>query len=178
MRNSTRHILSVALTAGLVVFALGSGKSSGGGASGGGASKVAAKIGDNVSFDDSDWTTVDAKDLGKTMKPQEPAFEKPANTAGRFIQVHFKVTNKGKKEETLLTGPKIVDAKDREFGTYENQMEYIPKDTHAPLLETLQPSVQKEYYSIYEVPADATGLKLKIQGFSLFGDAKTVDLGL
>ncbi len=146
-----------------------------------GSSSAPAKIGDTVTFDDSEWVVIEAKDVGKTVKNNSEFAaddEKEKKTEGRFIQVHYKITNKGKKEEMLLDRPKIVDAKGREFGPIEMESFYVPAKSKTIGLDTLQPSMPKEYWTVIEVPPDAKGLKLQVHGFSLLSDKKTVDLAL
>ena len=137
-----------------------------------------AKMGETVSFDDSDWVVIEAKDAGKSIKSNSEFNEEEKKTEGRFIQVHFKVTNKGKKEEMVLDQPKIVDDKGREFGPIDMQSFYVPAKAKTLGLDTLQPSMPKEYWTVIEVPADAKGLKFQVHGFSLLGDKKNVELGL
>jgi hypothetical protein len=55
---------------------------------------------------------------------------------------------------------------------------YVPKGGKVPLLDTLQPSMEREYYSIIEVPADATKLKLQVHDLGILGEKKLVDLGI
>ncbi len=149
------------------------------GSSGSGSSSSTAtqKIGETVAFDDSDWIVVDAKDLGKKVTSNLDESD-VKTTDGKFVQVHFKVTNKGKKEEMVLDPPKVIDDKSREFGPVDMQSFYVPKNAKTLSLDTLPPSMQREYYSIIEVPADAKSLKLQIQGLGIMGDKKKVDLGI
>jgi hypothetical protein len=86
--------------------------------------------------------------------------------------------NNGKKQQTLLDTPKIVDGKSREFGPIQGESEYVPKGSKTAILETLQPSMEKDFYTIVEVPADATGLKVQITGLGLLGDKKMIDIGM
>lgn len=157
------------------VLACGKGSSSSSG--GGGSSSAASKMGDTVTFDDSDWIVVDAKDLGKNLVSNLDPDDKKT-TDGKFVQVHFKVTNKGKKEEMVLDPPKVLDDKGREFGPVDMQSFYVPKNAKTLALDSLPPSMQREYYTIIEVPADAKTLKFEIHGLGMFGDKKTVDLGI
>ena len=150
----------------------------GGSKSSGGASGGTAKMGETVTFDDSEWIVVEAKDAGKKIKSNSEFNEEEKSTEGRFIQVHYKVTNKGKKEEMLLDRPKVVDDKGREFGPIDMESFYVPAKAKTIGLDTLQPSMPKEYWTVIEVPADAKSLKLEVHGFSLLGDKKNVDLGL
>jgi len=156
------------------VLACGKGK---GDSSGGGSSASTAKMGETVTFDDSDWIVVDAKDLGKSVKSNMDETD-VKKTDGKFVQVHFKVTNKGKKEEMVLDPPKVLDDKGREFGPVDMQSFYVPKDAKTLALDSLPPSMQREYYTIIEVPADAKTLKFELHGLGLFGDKKNVDLGI
>lgn len=146
--------------------------------SGSGSSSTPQKIGETVTFDDSDWVVTEAKDAGKVLKSNSEFNEEEKKTDGRFIQVHYKVTNKGKKEEMLLDHPKVVDDKGREFGPIDMESFYVPAKSKSIGLDTLPPSMPREYWTVIEVPADAKGLKFEVHGFGLLGDKKTVDLGL
>jgi hypothetical protein len=85
-----------------------------------------AKIGEEVSFKDSKWTVLDAKDMGKTLKSNNQ-FQKDATTDGRFIQVHFKVTNTTNKEDRLVDLPKLIDSQSREYKHIDRQTFYLPE---------------------------------------------------
>jgi hypothetical protein len=78
----------------------------------------------------------------------------------------------------LLDRPKIVDAKGREFGPIDMESFYIPKGTKSVGTETLSPNVQREFWTIIEVPAEAQALAFQVHGFSLMGEKRTVALGL
>ena len=110
------------------------------------------------------------------MKANE-SYEKDALTTGSFIQVHFKIANKSKKEGVMGDVPKLVDATGREFGTIETASSFRPKDTNGVFLDKVQPSMTKEFTEIYEIPAGVTSVSLKAHDFGLFGSDKTIDLG-
>lgn len=142
-----------------------------------GSSVGAWKIGEEVRVDDSTWIVVEARDLGRAIRSSSELY--PEKTAtGRFVQIHYKVTNKAKKKETLIDTPKIVDAKGREFGPIQGEAEYVPKDAKVPLYETMPPGTEKEFFTIVEVPADATHLKVRVTGLGLMGDKALVETGL
>jgi hypothetical protein len=136
-----------------------------------------AKVGEAVLFGDSDWTVVEVKDAGKKLKANSDYGEEKV-TEGRFVQVHYRVTNKGKKEEHVLDTPKVVDAKGRVFAPIDMESFYVPAKTKSLGLEALPPSQPKDYWTVVEVPGDATGLAFQIHGLGLFGDTKVVELGL
>jgi len=137
-----------------------------------------AKLGDTVTFkNDSEWEVLDAKDFGKTIAPNSE-FQDPGKTKGRFIRVHYKVTNKGKKSESILDGPKLIDGKGREFETWSESAFYMPKDGKSITLEPLPPDMSKEFYAIYEVPKDASDLKFQARALEAFGKKRLVDLEL
>ena len=166
-------VAALAIVPGAVLACKGGSGSSGSSSSSG----SAAKIGETVKLDESQYIVVEAKDLGKDLKANDE-FTEAKKTTGRFIQVKYKITNTGKKPQGLLEDPKIVDDKGREFGGVEMESAYVPKGGKVPLLDTLQPSMEREYYSIVEVPADATKLKLQVHDLGILGEKKTVDLGL
>lgn len=135
--------------------------------------EVDAKIGEQVKFDDSQWEVVSAKNLGTDVQ----GITGNKKTAGKFVKVEFKVTNLSKKEESILDHPKLLDDKDREFGPMDDQMLYIPDPERTITLESLPPSMLKRFSAIYELPADAAGLKFQARALSAFGDKKKVVLG-
>src|ERR1700690_4471212 len=69
----------------------------GGSSSSGGGTTGTGKIGETIVLDDAEWVVVDAKDVGKTIKSNSEFTQEDKKTDVRFIQVHFKITNKGKK---------------------------------------------------------------------------------
>jgi hypothetical protein len=141
--------------------------------------KAGLKIGDEVSFKDSTWVVIKAEDKGKTLTSNNQ-FQKDATSSdGKFILIQFKVTNLGNKEQRLINTPKVIDSKGREFKHMDKQAFFIPKDAKTMTLEALPASLSREFYGIYEVPADATGLKFQTRDLSslISPDYKLVDLG-
>jgi hypothetical protein len=155
------------------LFAIGSGKSKGGS----GAAGTTGAIGTPLTVEEAEWLVLDVEDKGKTMKPSSE-FGEEAKTDGRFIQVHFKIKNTGNKPGTLIELPKLTDSSNREFNPYDKQYSYLPKGAQQAILDTIQPSMQREYYEIFEVPADAKNLKLKIASFGLFAKNAHIDTKL
>lgn len=145
-----------------------------------GSSGATAKMGEAITFpDDSEWVVIEAKDAGKVLKSNSEFNDETKKTEGRFIQVHYKVTNKDKKEQMLIADhPKIIDSQNREFSAIEGETYYVPAKAKTIMVATLQPSMPQEFWTVIEVPADAKTLKFQIHAFSLLGDKKQVDLGL
>jgi hypothetical protein len=137
---------------------------------------TSGKLGSAVTVGDAEWTVLDIVNRGGAMKANE-SFEKDAATTGSFVQVHFKVTNKSKKEGVMGEIPKLVDSTGREFGTIETASSFRPKDTTGVFLDKVQPSMTKEFTEIYELPAGVTTVSLKAHDFGLFGSDKTIALG-
>jgi hypothetical protein len=128
-------------------------------------------------FAGASWTVLDVVDRGSTMKVND-GDGKPASTSGRFIQVHYRVTNTGKKEGSLHRGSsKITDLTGREFGSMAYQEVYIPKGAEPLFLDKIQPSLSKDFYAIVEVPADAQALSLKVSDFGYGSSTRTISLG-
>jgi len=149
------------------------------GSSSASASSVPSKIGDTLTFDGSEWTVIEARDAGKTLKSNSEFGEEDKKTEGRFIQVHFKVSNKGSKEEMLLDKPKILDDKGREFSPIDMESFYVPaKAKTLAAFESLPPNVVKECWTVIDVPADAKSLKFQVHGFGVLNEKRAVDLAL
>jgi hypothetical protein len=134
-----------------------------------------AKLGEPVAFADSTWVVVSARDRGRKLTA---AGEDAATTAGRFVEVRFQITNRTKKEDSLLDLPALVDSQSREFKPFERSASFIPAGARDLTMAPLPPSLQKEFAEIYEIPADATGLTFKTRALEPFGDTRLVDLGL
>jgi len=141
------------------------------------AKQVQPKIGDEINFEDSKWVVLDAKNLGSEAKSNNQ-FQESAKSSGKFILVKFKVLNKTNKEERIMSHPKLVDSKGREFKKYDMQSFYIPKDAESLTMSALPSGIEKEFYALYEVPSDATGIQFEARELSAFGDEQLVDLEL
>jgi hypothetical protein len=137
------------------------------------ASGADAKIGEQITFEDSEWTVTAATDNGKALK----CIDGEKKTEGKYVTVEFKVKNTSKKEETILDHPKIVDDSGREFGVFDHQSLCLPTGKKSMILEQLQPSIGKEFSAIYEVAGDAKGLKFMARELAWSGDKRGVVLG-
>jgi hypothetical protein len=105
-------------------------------------------------------------------------FVAPLTTTGKFIRVRFEVEN---RSSGLLTygGIGLVDGQDREYNRRSGMYSYIPNEEDCGFIVNLNPNVPKVCTEIFEVAADATGLKAKLGDLELFGTAEAlVDLGL
>ncbi len=133
-----------------------------------------AKLGETVTFDDSAWVIVSATNIG----PELTGITGNKKTAGKFVKVEFKITNTGKKDESILDHPKVVDDQGREFGPMDDQALYIPEPEQTLTLESLPPSIMKRFSALYEVPADAKGLRFEARELAAFGKKQKVALGI
>jgi len=103
----------------------------------------------------------------------------PVKPSGKFLVVNIIVENLGKEMKTV-TGLKVVDDKGREFTSYSKTfgLEGLGAET-LYILDNINPNVPLTFADVYEIPADAKGLKLKVGDLSLMGsDEGTIDLGL
>ncbi|MDB4944766.1 MAG: hypothetical protein JWP97_4300, partial [Labilithrix sp.] len=139
-------------------------------------STTSATIGTPVAVGDAEWTVLDVVNRGTTMKASD-GFRKDLVTSGTYIQVHFKVANKGKKEGLMGDSPKLVDGTAREFGTVDSAYAYRPKGTDGVVLDKINPAMSKEFTEIFEVPAGVTTASMKVHDFGIFGKDKTIALG-
>ncbi len=133
-----------------------------------------AAMGTPVAFSDSSWTVVSAKDRGKVIEAND-ANDAKATTQGRFVEVRFKVTNLTKTEDSILDLPVVLDSQGRELRPYAKSASL---GGASMLAAPLPPSIEKEFVEIYEVPADATGLKFRARALEAFGATRLVDLKL
>jgi hypothetical protein len=132
-----------------------------------------AKLGEQVKFDDSVWEVVSAKIIGNNIQGLTGNKTSP----GKFVKVEYKVTNSGKKDETILDHPKLIDDQNREFPPLDDQSLYMNEPEKSITLESLPPSIMKRFFAIYELPADSKGVRFEARALSAFGDKKKVVLG-
>jgi hypothetical protein len=136
------------------------------------------RVDKTVAFDDVQWVVIEARDAGQSVKSNSELNDEEKRTTGRFVMIHYKLTNLGKKEEMLLDRPKVQDDRGREFGPIDMESFYVPVHAKTVGLDTIQPSLPKEYWTVVEVAPDATHLKFVIHGFSLTSRHELVELGI
>jgi hypothetical protein len=156
-----RRLATCLLFAAFVALALACGK-------GGTSTKIVGtvKVNEALVFKDSTWVVVEAKDVGKVLKPTVPG-EEELKADGRFILVRFKVTNTGKKVVWAGGDPDLVDDRERTFGTLVEQKPYLPRGAKTLEDEDQIPAgITREFHALYEVPLDAKGLRLKAGSFT------------
>jgi hypothetical protein len=134
-------------------------------------------IGTAVSVPPFGWQVESAEDLGQQLT-SDNQFIDPMTTSGRFIRVNVGVLNDGDDATMVLLAPKVVDSRGREFDPASDAFMHIPTEMNCAL-ENLNPGIATPCVYIYEVPADATGLKLRVNNQEIFGSAEAdIDLGL
>ena len=141
------------------------------------AAVVPAKVGEDVRVDEVRWHVLSAEDLGDTLS-SDNRFVDSKTTAGRFIRVRFEIEN---LSNDLLTygGLDLVDNRDREYTSYSESFMFLPDEEECSFIENLNPNIPKICTVIYEVAADAAGLKIVASDLKIFGsDEKEIDLGL
>lgn len=132
------------------------------------------KVGEEVIVKDVKWKVVKAwkadqlSDYSGAVKP-----------AGKFIVLNVTVENLGKEMKTV-TGLKLVDSQNREFTSYSKSFGLQNLGAESLyLLSNLNPNVPYTFADVYEVSADAEGLRLRVGDLSLLGsDEALINLGL
>ena len=136
-----------------------------------------AKMGEDVRVDEVRWRMLSAEDLGDTLS-SDNRFVDSKTTSGRFIQIHFEIEN---LSNDMLTfgGVDLVDNRGREYASYSESFMFLPDEEECSFIENLNPNIPKICTVIYEVAADAAGLKIVASDLKIFGsDEKEIDLGL
>lgn len=159
-----------------------SGSSSGGSTTQNQEAAKVYKIGEEVQVDEVKWKVTEAKDRGTVLKARDSRFAAIAkdktSAAGKYIQVSFEVENLG-KEMKSASNLKLIDSQGREFIHATDVTEWLPEGKEMFLIANLNPNVKQAFTEIYEVPADATGLKLKVGDLKVFGSKEAeIELGL
>lgn len=135
---------------------------------------AAPSIGTEVAVGDSRvWAVLAVEDKGQEIQSGNQFIPNP-KTSGRFLLVNVGVGNNG-DDSFYIETPKVVDDAGREFDANSDAY-FLIGDDHKCLLEELNPGLIKACAWVYEVPADATGLKLRVGG-ALFDDPALIDMG-
>lgn len=120
------------------------------------------------------WTVVSAEDKGQTIESGNQFIDN-LTTAGRFILVKATVGNKG--TDAFYVGlPKIVDGQGREFEPNSDAIMIIDSAEQCAL-EQVNPGLDKGCTWIFEIPADAAAIKLRVGG-ELLDSTVDIDLDL
>jgi hypothetical protein len=137
-------------------------------------------INQDVRVGDVRWKLLDVKDRSSILratKSRYPTFTKDKITTGKFIEITMEVENLGTEMKTV-SNLELVDNKGREFTHASDVSEWIPEGKELFLLSNLNPNMPQQFVDIYEVPTDATGLKIKVGDLSLWGtDEALISLG-
>jgi hypothetical protein len=133
-------------------------------------------VGEDVRVDEVRWKILEALDLGTTLK-SDNQFVKDKTTSGRFVKVRFELENLS-KDMLTFAGLDLLDNQDRTFKPSSDAFQFIPSE-EACVFENLNPNVAKSCSAIYEVPANASGLKAQAGDLKILGgESALIDLGL
>lgn len=132
-------------------------------------------VGQDVNVGEIRWKFLEATDIGQELK-SDNQFVESKTTGGKFVKIRFEIENLG-TEAVSFTGIEILDSKGRTFKPYQDRLFFI-EDSEQCILLQLNPNLTKTCAEIFELPADATGLKISVGDLRLFGDDAVIDLGL
>jgi len=133
-------------------------------------------IGDTVTFDDSEWVVITARQLGSTLSGGEFGEDKKSN--GKYIYVRYKVINKTSEQQSVLFTPSVKDSKGRKFEELDDLQMYLSEGETGMTLEQLPSGLTKTFSAIFEVPSDASGLVFMTSSFApILAEEKAVQLG-
>jgi hypothetical protein len=79
------------------------------------------------------------------------------------------VSNIGKKAVWLGDDPSLLDDKERQFETLGEQKDYLPRGAKTlgeEESDQIPAGMTREFHALYEVPADARGLRLRAESFA------------
>lgn len=132
-------------------------------------------IGQDVNVGEIRWKFLEATDIGQELK-SDNQFIESKTTGGKFVKIRFEIENLG-TDAVSFTGIEILDNKARTFKPYQDRLFFIEDNEQCIFLQ-LNPNLAKTCTEIFELPADATGLKISVGDLQLFGDDAVIDLGL
>lgn len=136
---------------------------------------AAYTVGQDVQVGEVRWKILEAKDEGQTLK-SDNQFIQDKTTGGKFVRVKFEMENLS-KDMLSFAGMDLVDSENRTFKPYTEGLQFVSQGQFC-ILENLNPNVPKPCEVIYEVPANATGVKAKVGDLKIFGaDEALIELG-
>lgn len=133
-------------------------------------------VGQNVIVDKVRWKILSVDNLGNRVASTN-SFIKDKVTSGKFIKVHFEIENRS-KDMLSFAGLDLIDSKGRKYTRSSESFPGIESDETC-FIENLNPNITKTCVHVFEVPADATGLKASVGDLKILGDAEAlIDLGM
>jgi hypothetical protein len=170
----------------LILLALACGNSNSGGGSSGSSSggdeaeapaaeAQAFKVGEDVTVGKIRWKFLEVEDIGQELK-SDNEFIEGKTTSGKFVRVKFELENQG-TDPASYTGIDLVDDKGRTFKPYDERISFV-EQSELCILEQVNPGLSKTCTEIFELPADAAGVKASVGDLAPFGDDAVIDLGM
>lgn len=138
---------------------------------------AAYTIGDNVTVGEVRWIILSAVDEGQTVV-SDNQFVDDLTTPGKFIRLTFEMENLS-KDMITYGGIELVDNQDRTFKSSSDAYSHIADEVRCPFIENLNPNLPKQCQLLFEVPANAEGLHVKVGDLNMFGaEEQVINLGL
>jgi hypothetical protein len=134
-------------------------------------------IGQDVMVGDVRWKILSAENLNNLLEGDN-RFLETKSTSGKFIRVNFEMENRG-TELLRYTGMKLIDRQGRSFVGYNVGYAYVSGNKRCTQIENLKPNLPMLCTIIFEVAADATGLRAHVGDLVIFSnDEALIELGL
>jgi hypothetical protein len=109
----------------------------------------------------STWTLMGAIDRGSTMRATEGS--SVAKSSGCFVEIQFRAKNNGKTEPPSAKAMFLLDGEGRRFNEYRDEGDYLPAGADIIKVERLQPESERVFVALFELPADAKDLRLRVR---------------
>lgn len=136
---------------------------------------VSYGVNQDVRVSDVRWKVLEAADLGATLTGGRGS-EGEKTTAGCWVRVRFEFENLSSDMQSF-SGLNVIDSQGREFTASSDVFSFVPEEEWCSF-ENVNPNVPKICTNLFEVPANATGLKLVVTDLEMFGaEEAEVDLG-
>jgi hypothetical protein len=103
---------------------------------------------------DSEWVAAGIGYPGDALRSQRGP-ERGRISTNQYAVVRFRVKNLGDSPRTVERHPRLATAGNRKLDPIEQQELFVPEDAHSlGVGETLQPGIAREFFAVYEFPAD------------------------
>jgi hypothetical protein len=113
------------------------------------------------------WVLAGASILGSEFT-SDAMFGQDFTTSGKFVLVVVALQNLG-AEMKSYTGIELVDDQGRTYALFSGAFGYIPDSVDCSIIENVNPNISIVCAHIFEVAADATGLKANVGDLEFWG---------
>lgn len=122
------------------------------------------------------WKILSAENMGSELT-SDNQFVDPKRTTGKYIKIVFEVENRG-SDSASYGHFDLVDRQGRTFSVFSEMYFFLDDGDECSSLDILNPNLSRRCTVIFEVAADAVGLRAYVGDLNMFtGGEAYIELG-